>query len=140
MKVSKRIVKMVSSVLALAMMMSLNVFAAESSFLDYTYKGTGYTTTDSGSYELVAKIDTYYYINLQEYEFCAADVYFSKRDSSGNVVSTNNYGYGVAQFEKNGRAYASSGRVYGYTNVEAWSDEYYKWNYGTPHYYGTAIS
>lgn len=139
MKASKKICKMISSVLIMTMMMSLNVSAKESSFLDYTYKGTGYTTTESGSYDLVAKIDTYYYINLQEYEFCAADVYFSKRNSSGNVVSTYNYGYGVAQFEKNGTAYASSGRVYGYTNVEAWSEGYYSWNYGTPHYYGTCI-
>lgn len=141
MKVKNRVLKMVSSVLVLAMMASSNVLAWEENFTDYTYRGTGYTTEPSGNNTLVAKIDTYYYQNLRDDEYCAADVYFSKRNSAGTTISTNNYGYAVAQFEKGSTIYGSSGQVFSEDgNAEAWSTACSIWNNAIPHYYGNPIS
>lgn len=141
MKVKNRVLKMVSSVLVLAMMTTSNVFAWEDSFTDYTYKGTGYTTVESGSNTLVAKIDTYYYQNLRDDEYCAADVYFSKINSAGTTISRDNYGYAVARFERGNIIYGSSGQVFSEDgNAEAWSGACSIWNNATPHYYGNPIS
>ncbi len=149
MKRKKNIMKIAATMFALAFAMvfalagSVGVFAKEENFNDgvYTYKGTGYSTTawTSGT-ELVAKIDTYYYQNLSDIEYCAADVYFYKRDSGGNRVNATVKGYAVAQFEKNGEIYATSGRCYDddHGNAEAWSDGVSIWYFATPHYYGNA--
>ncbi|MCD7835723.1 MAG: hypothetical protein LUG83_03545 [Lachnospiraceae bacterium] len=141
MKIKNQILKLLPMVAIMSLSFSLNVFAEESDFSDgvYVYQGSGYTTVASGSDELVAKIDTYYYENLSDIMYCAADDYFYKRNSSGTVISTNNYGYAVARFEYGSSVKASSGRVYGYSNAVAWSDGCSNWLY-SPHYYGTPIS
>lgn len=141
MELKSKILKMLSIVTVMSMIFSSNVFAAESDFSDgvYKYQGTGYNTVQSGSYELVAKIDTYYYENVSDIMYCAADDYFYKRNSAGTVTSRNIYGYAVAQFERGNSVQASSGRVYAYSNAVAWSDGCGNWLY-SPHYYGTPIS
>lgn len=123
----------------LVMMSYMFVFAYESDFSDgtYQYNGTGYTTNDNDSY-LSCKIDKYYYENGSDVMFCAVDNYYYKRSSSGTVINSNCYGYGVARFEKGSRNLASSGRCYGYGNSVAFSDGCSNWSY-SPHYYGTTV-
>ena len=87
----------------------------------------------------IGEIDTYYYENVSDIMYCAADDYFYKRNSAGTVTSRNIYGYAVAQFERGNSVQASSGRVYAYSNAVAWSDGCGNWLY-SPHYYGTPIS
>lgn len=140
MKRKMNIVCMAASAFILLMALSLNVSADESNFTDYTYRGTGYTSTEwTSNIKLIAKIDTYYYQNLRDEEFCAADVYFYKQNSAGQRVEGSIYGYAVAQFETDSQTIASSGRIYGYENVEAWSGACSAWYLATPHYYGTAL-
>lgn len=141
MKSKRHILTIISSVLVLSIVTVSNVFAKEENFSDYVYKGTGYTTEAAGSDTLVAKIDTYYYQNLIDQEFCAADVYFSKRNSAGITISKNNYGYAVARFEKGNSVYGSSGQIFSEDgNAEAWSEAVSIWVNATPHYYGNPIS
>ncbi len=139
-KLRNKVTALLSGTL-LTIMFSVPVFAYESDFSDgvYRYVNTGYTTSASGSNELVCKIDKYYYENNSDIMFCAVDDYFYKRNSAGTVIDNNRYGYAVAQFENNSSVLASSGRRYGYGNEPAWSDGCGNWTY-TPHYYGTTIS
>ncbi|MBO4909226.1 MAG: hypothetical protein J5476_08105 [Lachnospiraceae bacterium] len=115
------------------------VHATSSNFLDYTFKGAGYVETNYNGRNLVAKIDTYFYENLRDDQYCACDTYFYERNSAGVKLNTRVYGYTYAQFEKRNKVYASSGMQLGYENVEAWSSECNAFNFATPHYYGCAL-
>ena len=141
MKIKRKILAIMSALMLITAFNSVTVLAQESDFNDgvYKYQATGYTSSASGTNTLVAKIDTYYYENNSSVRYCAADVYFSKRNSSGNTISTNNYGYAVAQFERNQTVIASSDRIYGYSNAVAWSGGTANILY-SPHYYGTCVS
>ena len=140
MKRGKNVLKILAITAALTVICTGTVLGYESDFADgiYRYVNTRYTTSKSGSNELVCKIDKYYYENNSDVMFCAADDYFYKRNSSGKVINTNCYGYAVARFENGSSVAASSGRKYGYGNRVAWSDGCGNWKY-KPHYYGTTI-
>ncbi|MCI8694003.1 MAG: hypothetical protein HFH91_15005 [Lachnospiraceae bacterium] len=148
MKRKKSIMKIASAMFALAFAMvfalagSVNVFANADELTagGYTYKGTGYVTTEwtSGT-ELVAKIDTYYYQNLRDEEFAGEDVYFYKRDSAGNRVSADVYGYAYTEFTTSKASYATTKTKYGYNNVTVVPENGCSmWYQATPRYYGCA--
>ena len=127
--------------LALATIMAITcfpstVYAKSSNFSDYTFMGAGYTENNNSGRNLVAKIDTYFYENLRDDQYCACDTYFYERNSAGVKINTHIYGYTYAQFERGDKVFASSGMKVGYENVEAWSGACYYLNRATPHYYG----
>lgn len=149
MKRKKSIMKIASAMFALAMVTvmalagSVSVHANADKLTDggYVYKGTGYVTTEwTSNTELVAKIDTYYYQNLRDEEFAGEDVYFYKRDSAGNKLNANVYGYAYTEFTTSKASYARSDTEYGYNNVTVVPDSGCSiWYRATPRYYGCAI-
>ena len=96
-------------------------------------------STITSDFKYVAKIDCYEYLNLHDIQYCATDAYFyTQSKATGKKVNTSIKGYAVARYEKGTKHDASSGRIYGYGNAEAWSDGCGNWSYDA-HYYGTAI-
>lgn len=148
MKRKKSIMKIASAMFALAMATvmsmagSVSVSANADELTDggYVYKGTGYTTTEwTGDTELVAKIDTYYYQNLRDEEFAGEDVYFYKRDSSGNRVNADVYGYAYTEFTTSKASYATTKAKFDYNNVTVVPENGCSiWYRATPRYYGCA--
>lgn len=147
MKKKKKAFKIVSASFVLIMMLSaassVSVIANEETFEDgvWTYKGTGYTTTEwTNNTELVAKIDTYYYQNLRDIEFAGEDVYFYKRDAAGNKLTAKVWGYAYTEFKNGEKSFAKTEPKFDYTNVEVLPTQGCSiWNNATPHYYGNAI-
>ncbi len=139
--IRKNLMNKITTAIMLSIICTTTVSAKESSFGDgYDYKRTGYTvSTITSDFKYVAKIDCYEYLNLHDIQYCATDAYFyTQSKATGKKVNTSIKGYAVARYEKGTKHDASSGRIYGYGNVEAWSDGCGNWSYDA-HYYGTAI-
>lgn len=72
-------------------------------------------------------------------QYAGEDVYFYKRDSEGNRLQADVYGYGYTEFKKNGEVLVQSDVVWGYNNIEAGCEEGCSaWQFATPHYYASA--
>jgi len=135
----KKLFGLVMSVLMIVGCFGGTVNASPSDFDCYTYRGTGYVENNYNNRNLVAKIDTYFYENLRDEQYCGCDTYFYERNSAGVVVNNNSYGWTLARFEKGNRVFAESTKEYRYGNATAYSGAVLDLMGATPHYYGKAL-